>query len=156
MEVQGFPNYLIYQDGRVFSKKRQGGGGKFLKPYINSKGYPTVTLTRDSKIFTSKIHRLIGIHYIPNPNNLPFIDHKDRNRQNNNIDNLRWVTPIQNLQNVGISVRNTSGIQNIRFVESQNIYRFEKTIYGKRYSYSSKTLGGVLARKIIFNVLNKV
>jgi hypothetical protein len=151
MEVQGFPDYLIYQDGRVQNKKT----GRILKTNKHQ-GYLYLNICKNNKSYTKYIHRLIAIHYIPNPNNYSHIDHKDRNRSNNNIDNLRWVTPIQNCQNVGISVRNTSGFKNIIFIEKTNSYRFQKAINGKKYSYRSKTLGGVLARKIIFNVLNKI
>jgi len=151
MEVQGFPNYLIYPDGRVQNKKT----GRILK--INKhQGYLYLNIWKNNKSYTKYIHRLIGIHYIPNPNNYSHIDHKDRNRSNNNIDNLRWVTPIQNCQNKGNNKNNTSGFKNIIFIEKTNSYIFQKMVNGKKYSYRSKTLGGVLARKIIFNVLNKV
>tara|TARA_R100001594_G_C3949568_1_gene242692 strand:- start:215 stop:688 length:474 start_codon:yes stop_codon:yes gene_type:complete len=127
MEIQGFPKYLIYQDGRVQNKKHQN----FLKHYINT-GYPTVNLRRDNKTFPSRIHRLIGIHYIPNPNNYPIIDHIDRNKQNNNIDNLRWVTHSINLQNKGLTISNTSGFKYISYSKKDKCWLYSRNYNGER------------------------
>lgn len=92
MNIKDYEDYLIFEDGGVFSIKTN----KFLKPG-NSKGYLTVRLYKnDNKPKKFLVHRLIALYYIPNPNNKPFIDHIDRNRLNNSIDNLRWVTYSEN------------------------------------------------------------
>ena len=49
---------------------------------------------------TCRLHRLLGIQYIPNPDNLECIDHIDRNRQNNSLDNLRWCSKRDNCRNM--------------------------------------------------------
>lgn len=62
--------------------------GRVLKPYISSNGYAFVKAGRISKHLA--IHRLVAKAFIPNPNNLPCVNHKDENKQNNIIENLEW------------------------------------------------------------------
>jgi len=94
-EIEGYPNYLIYEDGRVWSKPRQGSKGGWLKPRRHQ-GYLAVGLVQDGKQKHKNIHRLLAIHFIPNPENKPFVDHKDGIRTNNKLLNLRWVTKKEN------------------------------------------------------------
>ena len=92
MEVQGFPNYLIYPDGRVWSK----GSKKYIKYSDNKSGYYYVHLYKDKKPKSFRVHRLVAIHYLDNSDLLNEVDHIDRNKKNNNIDNLRWVNRSDN------------------------------------------------------------
>ena len=72
MEVIGYPDYLIYPDGRVWSKKKcRGINGRFLKPTSQGKGYLRYDLCLNGIRKPLKIHRLVAIHYIPNPENKP-------------------------------------------------------------------------------------
>ena len=95
MQIKPYPldeNYLIYSDGRVFSKK----SNRFLTPTLNkTNGYLYVSLGR--KLPKKNIHRLVAECFIPNPNNLPQVNHKDENKQNNNVENLEWCTQNYNL-----------------------------------------------------------
>jgi hypothetical protein len=82
--------YYVTEDGRVYRN------GKELEGYIlKKKGKPTYRIVR---IFREKkyVHRLVGELYIPNPENLPQIDHKDTNKLNNHYTNLEWVTNKEN------------------------------------------------------------
>ena len=117
--IPDFDNYTIYENGDVYSRVRRGGGGK-IKPSMNIHNYPCVSLTKDSKSYTKPIHRLLGICFIPNPKNFPIIDHIDRNRSNNSLDNLRWCTYSTNNKN-----KETHGW----FSNNKRIYK------GKEYSY---------------------
>lgn len=82
-------NYILYSDGRVFSKRR----GIFLIPYLDGPGYLCVRAPH-----TFKIHRLLAINFIPNPRCFPEINHIDGNKTNNSLSNLEWCTPKHNIQ----------------------------------------------------------
>ena len=127
MEVIDYPSYLIYDDGKVFSKKRN----KFLKPRINTHGYCHVVLFENSKQKNHSIHRLVAIHYIPNPDMKPQVDHINRDKTDNRIENLRWATRSENQQNVGIRNTNTSGVKNIYYDKSIDYWKFQKRINNK-------------------------
>jgi len=71
--------------------------GRILKLCIGKKdGYVYVCLTKNNKGKTVKVHRLVAQAFIPNPNNLPQINHKDEDKTNNNVDNLEWCTSLYN------------------------------------------------------------
>ena len=80
--------YSATTDGRIYSERNK----KFLKPADNGKGYFIVNLCRNGKLKTYKVHRLVAMTWIPNPENLPCINHKDENKLNNKVSNLEWCT----------------------------------------------------------------
>ncbi len=66
--------------------------GKVLKPHKKSNGYLELTLRRQKKHSQALVHRLVAIAFIPNPDNLPCVNHKDENKENNCVENLEWCT----------------------------------------------------------------
>ena len=90
-DIEGYPNYQISTMGRVKSlgnnKTRKD---KILKSYKNNKGYLVVHLYKEGKVKGYSIHRLVTSAFIPNPNNLPQVNHKDEDKTNNRVDNLEW------------------------------------------------------------------
>ena len=86
--------YYISNLGRL-----KGRSGKILNLYINHEGYYTICLKlagRYSKSKSIKIHREVAKAFIPNPNNLRVVNHKDGNKLNNIITNLEWCTDSEN------------------------------------------------------------
>lgn len=88
--------YQISNLGRVKSLKKYAGKSlreeKILKTYKDKDGYIKVILCKNNKTRFLSIHRLLAEAFIPNPENLPQINHKDENKENNDIDNLEWCT----------------------------------------------------------------
>ena len=72
---------------------------KILNPYINNWGYKVTAFVKNSKYVDIRIHRLVSLYFIPNPNNYPCIDHIDRNKTNNHYKNLKWCTQSMNMSN---------------------------------------------------------
>lgn len=86
-------NYSINELGQI----RNDLTGRTKTAYTNpANGYLTVDLYKDNKSQKVTVHRLLAEAFIPNPNNKPCIDHKDGNRQNNELSNLRWATFSEN------------------------------------------------------------
>jgi hypothetical protein len=81
--------YFVTEDGRVFSNKK--GTLKELFPGIHKQtGYRNVRVRIGGKLVSQGIHRLVAETYIPNPTNLPLINHKNENRNDNKVENLEW------------------------------------------------------------------
>lgn len=96
LDVVGYVGlYKVSSAGRVKSLKF--GKERILKPAPNGSGYLLVNLYKDGKMKTMKVHRLVATAFIPNPDNLPFINHKDENKANNRVENLEWVTASYNI-----------------------------------------------------------
>lgn len=92
-EIPLTPCYLVSNKGEVKNKKT----GKMLKGHLDKDGYYHVSLRLGLKKYkTPAIHRLVAITFIPNPANLPCVNHIDENKQNNNVENLEWCTPQYN------------------------------------------------------------
>ena len=83
--IEEFPNYEVSDEGQIRNKK-----GHILRPAINQYGYLIYPFSKEGKKHTCMIHRIVATTFIPNPNNLPQVNHKDENKVNNCVDNLEW------------------------------------------------------------------
>jgi hypothetical protein len=133
--------YSINKIGEVYSNSHK----KILKPNNDGNGYLYVVLTKNSIEKSIKIHRLLALQFIPNPNNYDMIDHKDRNKLNNSLTNLRWTTRSINTRNSNRP--NSSGFTNI-YITNYSSYKVvislnRKTIYNKTF----KTLDEALSER---------
>lgn len=86
--------YEVCRDGRVLSHKRKSV--RELIGKTTGAGYKMIILTISEKKKYVNVHRLIASCFIPNPQNLPEVNHIDGNKLNNQVENLEWVTTRQN------------------------------------------------------------
>ena len=96
-EISGYNGkYQVSSWGRV----RNAETGNILKPYKNGKGYLKVGLMVKGKKNPEKhrVNRLVAKAFIENPNNLPQVNHKDGNKENNSVTNLEWITNSDNMK----------------------------------------------------------
>ena len=85
--IDKFKNYAVSTNGEVKNIKT----GRVLKQWNNTTGYKMVDLSHDGISYHKHVHRLVAEAFIPNPDNKPTVDHIDRNRVMNTVDNLRWA-----------------------------------------------------------------
>ena len=122
--------YEVSNLGRVRSLDRYDGRNHFRKGKVlslvkNTDGYLKVLLKCNTKCKTITVHRLVAQAFIPNPDNLPIINHKDEDKTNNRVENLEWCDNYYNLmygtgndrriisnQNGGIEKRISTRIKN--------------------------------------------
>lgn len=96
LQILEFPNYEVSNLGNVRNIKTR----RILKTQISKRGkYSQLNLSKYGKTYAVKVHRLVATTHLDNPNNYLEIDHKDRNKLNNNSSNLRWVTSRVNQEN---------------------------------------------------------
>ena len=110
-DIQGYEGlYAITSCGKVWSYRRQ----MFLKSNINKNGYEYVVLSVGGVRKTLTVHRLVAEAYIPNPYNLPEVNHLDECKSNNNSSNLQWISKSANInygtRNEKVSRRNSKAI----------------------------------------------
>ena len=91
-DIDGFQGrYQISNLGNVMSLNYNNTGkSKLLKPMPNQKGYLSVALSKNNHRTMKQIHRLVAEAFIPNPDNLPQVNHIDENPKNNMLSNLEW------------------------------------------------------------------
>ena len=97
--IKGYKHYQISNMGRVWNSKYQ----RYVIPSKKSNGYEQVNLyANNGKRKKEYVHRLVALEFIENPNNLPQVNHIDRIRNNNCVENLEWVTNKENVDKSGV------------------------------------------------------
>lgn len=102
-----FPFIEVSNLGRIRTKDHYVPGkngskrlikGRVLKQQLSRNGYMRVSFRVNGKIIHLSVHRMVAVTLIPNPNNLPEVNHIDCDRTNNRMDNLEWCTRQENIK----------------------------------------------------------
>lgn len=133
-EIKGYEGlYSIDEEGNVLSIR----SGKFLKPFLSyskTSGlkYKDVALSKNGNTKNYRVHRLVALNLIENQDNLKYVDHIDRNQENNHVSNLRWCTASQNQQNKGLkNVNKTSKYKGVSWDKKNKKWVVYSSIGGK-------------------------
>jgi len=119
---------------------------KTLKQGTHSKGYKVISLTVRGKSTTKFVHRIVAEAFIPNPDNLPFVNHKDEDKTNNRAENLEWCDPSYNriygnaIENHARKIRNIPLNENHKQKISEGLKQHYEKI-GERREPEGKTDG---------------
>lgn len=129
------PNYAITEQGDVYNGKTK----RYLKASLHNAGYLTVFVDGKNRL----LHRLLAETFIPNPDNLPCVNHKDGNKLNNDLSNLEWCTYSENNRHAyrtGLKKYNFTGCENsanhklteseVKFIREN--YKKYDAVYGGR------------------------
>ena len=111
-DIEGYNGlYQVSSKGRVKSLNYKKTGKEKLLKSAKKSGYPFVALYKDGKKKQTLIHRLVASAFIPNTDNKPCIDHINTDRTDNRVENLRWVTYKENMNNP-LTIEKKSGENN--------------------------------------------
>lgn len=145
-------NYYINKKGHIYSYYTN----KILKQRNSKKGYPSVRLTINGKGVSKVVHRLVAKTFIPNPDDLPQVNHIDGNKENNSVENLEWCTNEYNMSHsweIGLRKPlkgNEIGTSKLLEHEVIDIYESEGNSYklSKKYNVSTSLINLIKSDKV--------
>ena len=123
VKINGFDNYEISDDGHIYNRY-----GKEIKPFISSQGYYRVSLYKNGRYYKFQLHRLVAEHFIPNPNNLPQVNHKDTNKLHCEASNLEWSTQSGNIKHAINNGLYTKQLENQRIAAKASADKYSKEV----------------------------
>lgn len=155
--VKGYEEYQVDTNGIVYGKN-----GKPLKYSLNHKGYCIINFYINHKRTGFGIHTLVASQFISNNDPLKWqVNHIDGNKENNNVDNLEWVTPEENMRhsvdvlgnNIGVKNGGAKAIKGINKKDGTEIY-FDAMSDGARYFVEKNKIKFIYAKNSLWRALN--
>lgn len=164
-----YDGYWVSNLGRIKSYRVDKVNGKIMKPYACTKGYLQIDISFDGRKRQNRkhfaVHRLVAEAFIPNPDNLPQVNHKDEDKTNNCVNNLEWCTNeynanygtknervaakrrkavysidkdgnIEHFEGIRVAARALTGREDAAGTEIGNVIKGKrKTAYGRQWFY---------------------
>lgn len=156
INIDGFEGYFVNEDGKVFSNKQ--GKVREISQSVQRKYYASSFWLEDGTQKHIYVHRLVALTFIDNPENKPFVNHKDGNKLNNHVSNLEWVTRQENVDHAMENnlVPAMVGVNNGRAILTEDQVRdiYSKLLNGEKsidlareFSVEKTTIGNIKRRK---------
>jgi hypothetical protein len=151
--------YEICKEGIIKSLPRQGSAPleSYLAIRIDRNGYQRVILSKNNKRKHRRVHRLLAIQYLPNPENKRCVNHIDGNKKNNDLSNLEWTTYSENqkhaIENGLIIIGTGEDARNVKLTEKDVLYiramkgKISQRKLGKKFNVDHGCIGRVQRRQ---------
>lgn len=133
--IDDCPNYFITSYGRVVSTVK--GTPRFLSPFLDTKKRYWLIRINNHRYL---LHRIVAKHFVPNPNNLPEVNHRDKNPQNPKAENLEWCTRKDNLNDSYSTMSPTRNFRTCKLYEKETLLGVFQSI-AKASRYAKKHYG---------------
>ena len=136
--------YVVHRNGKIESKNG------FLVPCNNGHGYFNVSLGHGKNYYKFYIHRLVAEAFVPNPKNLPEVNHKNGKRWDNRASNLEWCDRLYNIRDYVAKGRGNWERKPVLMIDTSGklIKRFTCTVRAAEHLHCTKELIAMAARKV--------
>lgn len=145
--VKALPKIIYYKNGKTQKRKE-----RILKEQFGSTGYKFVILQDSGKRVTKYIHRLMAEAFIPNPDNKPYVDHINTIKGDNRLENLKWVTVFENMNNPltlqHLRDKEQENFHSVKGIKGDEVIYFEALADAKRAGFHPNAIKMCIDGKI--------